>query len=344
MDSPKISVIIPVYNVELYIQECIESLLDQTFRDFEFIFVNDGSTDNSKAILESYLELDSRITLINQSNQGVSVARNAGLVVAKGEYIGFVDSDDWVELDMYQTLLEGIQKNDADLVLCNMFGYVDGKKSILNYHFPSDKSLDFSFIQNELWPYLIEKDDLYSSCNKLFKNSIIQEYAITFPEGNALSEDNIFNLKYFGKIKKFLYLDYTGYHYREVAGSAMRNMLGHNYFENIISLYHFNFKSYLDLKLTDNQISIIKGEKLINNAISLVHLYFIPRPEVSFFKRVKLVKKMLNNKILVTVVKEQYDAVIQKKGRFEKLILSSIKNKSVLMLALATSYSRMRNK
>ncbi|MES9697320.1 glycosyltransferase [Bacillus sp. JJ927] len=98
------SVIIPVYNAEKYITQCIESLLNQTLRECEFIFINDGSTDNSEKIIEDYKKINDRITLINQENQGVSIARNRGLDVSTGEYVGFVDADDYIEKDMYEML------------------------------------------------------------------------------------------------------------------------------------------------------------------------------------------------------------------------------------------------
>ncbi len=258
MSFPQISVIIPVYNVEKYIQDCIESLINQTFHDCEFIFVNDGSTDNSKLIIESYLGKDKRIILLNQENKGVSVARNQGIAIAKGKYIGFVDSDDWVEEDMYQQLYDTIEQFQSDVVLCNMFSYIDGKQYVSKYEFPDNQYLNLDFIQNKLWRHLIEKDDLYSSCNKLFKSSIIKEHTIEFPAGNELSEDNVFNLKYFNKIKSFVYIDYTGYHYREVPGSAMRSILKMNYFENILRLYQVDYRGYLDLKFSDEEIEKIR--------------------------------------------------------------------------------------
>ena len=115
----KISVVIPVYNAEEYIIECIESLLGQTLKECEFIFVNDGSNDGSQQIIERYKLLDSRIKLINQENQGVSCARNNGLKIALGEYIGFVDADDFIEEEMYEVLYDSIKSDNSDSVISN---------------------------------------------------------------------------------------------------------------------------------------------------------------------------------------------------------------------------------
>lgn len=344
MSFPQISVIIPVYNVEQYLNDCLESLLNQTFKECEFIFINDGSTDNSKLIIESFLEKYDRIILLNQENKGVSVARNEGIAIAKGKYIAFVDSDDWIEKDMYQKLFYTIELHQADIVLCNMFGYVKGKQYVSGYDFPQNEVLGLDFIQNDLWRHLIEKDDLYSSCNKLFKASIIKENKVQFPPGNALSEDNVFNLRYFNKIKKFIYIDYTGYHYREVPGSAMRSLLQKNYFENILKLYQVDFKLYLDHQFSNDEMDTIRSEKLINNTISLIHYYFVPTPQLSLIKRIAMIKKMLYNEDIVSVIHKYYESLYDKGGRYDQFILKAVKNQSIVKLYIATAYSRYRNK
>ena len=116
---PKISIIVPVYNVENYLKNCIESILSQTFKDFEIILVNDGSTDTSYDICKYYLNIDSRVKVINKVNEGVSSARNTGLDVAIGEYIGFVDSDDYIHPQMYEILYNYISNTQSDIAQCD---------------------------------------------------------------------------------------------------------------------------------------------------------------------------------------------------------------------------------
>ena len=125
--NPLISVIVPVYNVEKYLNRCIDSILNQTFKNFELILVNDGSSDNSLNICRGFQETDKRIKIIDKSNGGVSSARNAGLDICTGEYIGFVDSDDWIEPSMYEELYHMIIKEDCDLVECAV-NLDDGEK------------------------------------------------------------------------------------------------------------------------------------------------------------------------------------------------------------------------
>lgn len=117
---PLISVIIPVYNVELYLHRCVESLTNQTYKNLELIFVNDGSTDSSGKLCEKFALLDDRIKIIHQSNGGSSIARNSGLKVAKGEYISFVDSDDWVELNMLETMISFALESNLKVIECGV--------------------------------------------------------------------------------------------------------------------------------------------------------------------------------------------------------------------------------
>ena len=339
-----ISIIIPVYNVSEYLDDCIHSLLKQSYQNCEFIFINDGSTDHSLEILERHQKKDSRIKLINQENRGVSIARNNGIAMASGTYMGFVDSDDWIEWDMYQTLFETMESFQCDLVLSNMRSFLDGKEYSTHYDFPVNEKLEVDYVKEVVLPYLIENDNLYSSCNKLFKTAIIKENNIVFPKGNALSEDNIFNLLYFNKIQSMVYLDYTGYNYREVVGSATRNVIKNNYFKNVLSIYHFDYNSMMDLKLEYEEINKIKGIKLIENILPLVHIYFNPSNKLSLKERCVFVKDMITTAEVQQELQCHFEYFMNKSNRYETFLLKSIKEKSIFKLYLATMYSRIRNK
>lgn len=117
---PKISVIVPVYNVAPYLKKCVDSIINQTFTDIEIILVDDGSTDESGTICDQYAQKDSRVKVIHKPNGGLSDARNSGLEVCSGEYIGFVDSDDWISPDMYETLIHFAVKEDLDVAMCGV--------------------------------------------------------------------------------------------------------------------------------------------------------------------------------------------------------------------------------
>lgn len=151
---PKISIIVPVYNVEKYLRRCIDSILAQTFTEFELILVDDGSPDGCPAICDEYAVQDDRIRVIHQTNSGVSVARNAGLDVVRGEWIGFVDSDDWIEPNMYEYLYSVAKKTNADAVVCGFFGQhyrrvrcMCGTEKALKYIFEKNGFGGFSFLR-----------------------------------------------------------------------------------------------------------------------------------------------------------------------------------------------------
>lgn len=126
----EISIIVPVYNVEKYLNKCVDSILNQTFKEFELILVDDGSPDNSGAICDQYAKKDSRVKVIHKENGGLSSARNAGIEVAQGKYLGFIDSDDYIAEDMYELLYNNIIKEDADLSICGIYDVYEEKEVV----------------------------------------------------------------------------------------------------------------------------------------------------------------------------------------------------------------------
>lgn len=127
---PKISIIVPVYNVEKYLEKCVRSILAQTFTDFELILVDDGSPDSSGAMCDQFAKQDERVKVIHKENGGLSDARNAGIEIATGEYLGFIDSDDYIADDMYELLYTNIVKEDADLSICGIYDVYEGKEPV----------------------------------------------------------------------------------------------------------------------------------------------------------------------------------------------------------------------
>lgn len=184
---PKISVIVPVYKVELYLRRCVDSILSQTFKDFELLLVNDGSPDNCPYICDEYAKRDCRINVIHKNNGGLSSARNAGLDVAKGDYITFVDSDDWVADNYLEKLLDILVSTKSDISICNAWR-VSNKHKKTEENLPSLPSTTFNSF--ELF-WLVKKSSyIYTiSCAKLFKSSILTN--IRFKEG-VINEDEYF--------------------------------------------------------------------------------------------------------------------------------------------------------
>lgn len=341
--SIKVSVIIPVYNCEKYIGECIESLINQTLKECEFIFVNDGSSDKSKKIIEEYAKGDSRIKLINQKNSGVSVARNTGLKNAVGEYIGFVDGDDYIDIDYYENLYNTAIKNSCDIVMCDWKSEGSGFENKLNIPFERNKVLNKRYIEDKIYPFFIESNSLNSVCNKIFSNYLIRDKNIMFPVGVELGEDGFFNIVATTYADKVYYLDSCGYYYREVEGSATRNVINSDYFNRTLIEYKTNYKEYEKWPIKMEEIQRLKSKKLINDVISLTYYYFIPNKSNTLIDRYSYIKKMINNEEVCKAIKKYYKEITQNKGRYEKKIIDNIKKRNTFGIYALTLYSRLRN-
>lgn len=209
---PKVSVIVPVYNVEKYIEKCLDSLLNQTLKDIEIIVVNDGSKDNSKEIIKEYEKNNpEKIVYLEKQNGGLSDARNFGLPYAKGEYIAFVDSDDYVELDMYEKMYELAKKENSDMVECDFY-----------WEYPNKQKIDIGQI------YYNQKEMLQKArvvaWNKLIKRSILEESKVQFPKGYRY-EDVEFTYKLIPYLKKVSFVKEPFIHYiqRENSISNVQN-------------------------------------------------------------------------------------------------------------------------
>lgn len=342
--SIKISVIIPVYNAEKYISQCIDSLLGQTlYYDCEFIFVNDGSTDQSAKILESYKKKDSRVIIIHQQNMGVSMARNHGLEKASGEYIGFVDADDYIEKDMFENLYKMAKLHNSDVVVLNYQSEMEGKKVTSNYPFRKETILDKDYIEQNVLPFLISSDSFNTVCTKIYRNKIIQENNILFPKNVPLGEDGIFNITFFCYASSMIYLKEAGYHYREVQGSATRDIMQKDYFLRSLQVYEMGYPNELYKVMNQDKLQRLKAMKLIQSVMSLIYIYFTPTKDITFKNRYEYIQNMITNKKVRHSLPIFSDEMSDKLGSYEKFILRMMKYQSMFGLYVATTYSRMRN-
>ena len=340
--KPIVSIIIPVYNSEEFLEPCIDSLINQSFTNCEFIFVNDGSIDKSSDIIKEYMKKDSRIVLYNQENKGVSEARNLGILKARGKYIGFVDSDDYIEKDMYERLYNIIEDTNCDVVISNFEEELNNHRYVRDYNLKKNEVLNKNYIQDTIVPFFIEKDSLNTVCNKLYKKSIINENNIKFPKGLPLGEDGIFNMLFFSNANSCIYIDYTGYHYREVDGSATRNMEKHDYFQRELDVYNFDLNKLINVNSNVN-VKVLKSIKFINNVKSHIYIFFEQNQSKSIFYKYKYIKKILKNNDAIDAL-DIYLSNVSVEGRYDKWFLYSMKRKSVILLYIACTYSRIRNK
>ncbi len=196
MGRPKISIIVPVYNVEKYLSQCIDSILMQTYGDYELLLINDGSKDASGRICDEYARKDDRVIVFHKTNGGVSSARNFGICQAKGDWISFVDSDDWVEKECYSSLMDDDEVADLTYFGCCCC-YIDGSRTTFSpcNFFSTDKDS----IEKQLsWLKCNYQNFEYLgyTWNKLFKKDLIDKYNIRFVEDLAMREDELFTLSY----------------------------------------------------------------------------------------------------------------------------------------------------
>lgn len=185
----KVSVIVPVFNTEKYLEKCLNSLINQTLQDIEIICINDGSTDKSADIIKKFANKDSRFKLINQENKKQGAARNTGMKIAKGEYIGFVDSDDWVDLEYYEKLYNAAKRHNFDIALGTN---VRVKKNINKKRLNITKEKEYTSIQEKFDVNIQWKNPCPT--NKIYKRDLFLKHNITWPEG-VYCEDRIFTLK-----------------------------------------------------------------------------------------------------------------------------------------------------
>lgn len=200
---PKLSIVMPVYNSEKFLSKSIESILCQTFTDWELILVNDGSRDRSLLICYEYAQKDNRIKVIDKENSGAGPTRNRGMDLALGEYIAFPDSDDWMSNNAYEIAVSCMDKENVDLVVFGMRTYVyDDEKAVIKEVVEDDIQPVILKGREECrhhWTNLIQNIDLGSPCNKLYRMSIIRENGLCFPDLRRM-QDVVFNIHYYNKI------------------------------------------------------------------------------------------------------------------------------------------------
>lgn len=221
-----VSIIVPAYNIEQYIEQSLRSICEQTYRNLEIIVVDDGSTDETGKIIDEAAAKDSRIIPIHKKNAGVSAARNTGLAIAKGEYIGFVDGDDFVDKDMYELLVRNAIKYDADISHC---GYQMVFPDRVDYYYNTGELR----IQDQYQGVydLIKADKVEPGlCNKIYRNSIVSSKQLD--EIIKINEDLLFNYHLFKSAKKSVFEDVPKYSYMVRRGSASTSGINRNKIED----------------------------------------------------------------------------------------------------------------
>lgn len=307
----KISIVVPVYNVENYLSRCLNSLLNQTLKDIDIICVNDGSTDSSVEILKDFANKDSRIKIINKENGGLLSARNYGMKYVTTDYVGFVDSDDWVEPDTYELALAAMEKNNVDFVSWGAKIVVenideDNIGVVLAKDYHNIKNVGYKEINDS-----ILCRTTVTVWNKLFKTEIIKDNNLTFPNG-LIYEDNEFFLKYAIYCKSAYYIDKYLYNYLQRSNSIIGNMCTKksNKALDYIKIYENIYKYYESFNLLD------KHKDLISNKFNSImwNAYSHCQDKKLVKKKLRELAKSLDNDIL-----QNENIHLIKKNKFHKI-------------------------
>lgn len=257
----KISLIVPCYNIRKYLPRCIESILAQTYKNLEIILISDGSTDGTDEVIREYAKKDSRIIPIFKQNLGVSDTRNRGLDIATGDYIGFVDGDDYIEPEMYETLLKNAIENNADISHCGYqmvfpsrvdYYYNTGKKVIQDNKKGIRDIIVGDYVEPGIW-------------NKLYRLNTLKE--LRMPPDIKINEDVIFNFYAFVNSQKSVYEDLPFYHYILRKGSAATCKINQNKLFDPVRVRKEIFE--YSLKNLDNEIQSVAYSSYLNSIINL---------------------------------------------------------------------------
>lgn len=339
----KISIIIPVYNVAEYLNDVLNSILEQTFEDFEVICINDGSTDNSLEILETFTTKDHRFKVISQPNQGQGVARNNGITLAKGEYLMFVDPDDYIEKNSLEIIYNKFQQTNVDVI---QFDYTRIKEDgeliePISFSQKIKKEFKYSIKDNETYDWHdIKKRSLtglsLTGWDKAYRTDFIKKNNIKFAP-NKCGEDHIFSISANLLAEKILYIEKSLYYYRTRKDSAVNKASVNNFciFENISLLKEFlisnNLYKEFEKAFIDYETSVLSW-----------HYGNIPQDKVDEYKNKS--KKLLSKKdYKVFLAKAKGDfSFLEKLFSLKNLVKNNTKIKCVTILGLTFSIKSRR--
>lgn len=304
-----VSIIIPVYNVEKYIENCLKSIIKQTYKNLEIILIDDGSNDCSVKIIEKYIG-DKRIKLIKQKNKGVSAARNIGIKKAKGKYLMFVDSDDWLDLNCIEKCINFMEKNGLEIVLFSRKDEYEektvAKELFLEEFILKEKStIENIFFRRYFGPYkeelkeCLEIEKLNTVWGKIYSKKII---TTKFKDIKIVgSEDCIFNLEIFFNVNKIGYVQGIYYHYRKSNMSSITKTYKKNLYVQFRNMYKI-MEKYIELKkLPKNYVCALNNRKIINLFSFILNICY---SDLKFKNKLQEIKNILNDKFYIELFKK----------------------------------------
>lgn len=322
MKNDLISIIVPVYNAEKTLKKCCYSLLGQTYKNIEIILVNDGSNDESGKICQMFAKKDKRIKFIDKENGGVSSARNTGIEHTEGEYIGFVDSDDYVDKEYIQNMYKKIKKDNSDIC---MAGYWIKKHSFVqkNENGKDNCLYEQNLYYEKLLDFIWGKNGMYFPFAKLYRSSLIKQNGIKFNENIQCGEDMLFNVQFFRYSTSMTIISECNYYYI-MHGGGLSGRYQPRFWRDMIMVYH----NYLKIYEENYPEKITEAKELIltllrNTMFNFYYKKSSNKEGIVFFK--KCINDLEVSKILQGVIPQ---------NRFNQVILFCIKNRLYSVLCI----------
>ena len=319
-----ISIIVPIYNVDKYLEECIESLRNQTYKNLEIILINDGSTDNSEQICRQEAKQDNRIVFINKKNGGSASAKNVGLKNAKGNYIAFVDSDDFIEPDMIECMVNIIKKYNADIVQCKLRDYYTN-----TIYFKQEEINEKSMDVKEFLYLILKQWENSLFCNKLFKREVIEN--VFFKEGRCI-DDEFFTYKCVINSKSIVTSNKIVYNYRMRKSGVMKSESSQKQIlkdrvDYLYERYEIVRKIYKDL---DKDLDKDFLEHLLTYYLIISKDYYVDEKLLDYMKnnlksiKGKIITSNIDIRVKMQILKfmmTKSDKYIQSKNQLEEVAI-----------------------
>lgn len=297
----KVSIIIPIYNVEKYLARCLNSVINQTYKDLEIILINDGSKDKSLDICYFYAKKDSRIIIIDKINEGVSIARNTGIERATGKYIAFVDPDDWIEPNMYENLVNTIEKFKCNIAFCN---YSKDRRNIRTYKtIKINKDvLDKKDIVNHLIANMVGWEDIFPKnyimgCiwRSLYSKEFLNNFSLRFTPGISIMEDLVFNVQALIHCEKVCIDHGYYYHYMQNKTSLLHSY-NKKMWDDQVKVHNFLEEILKDAKLYDYLKNRLDTRYIAMAACAVGNEVY--RGDLKFRQRLKVAKYIVKDEKL----------------------------------------------
>lgn len=324
-----VSLIVPMYNVEKTLPRCVESILKQTHKNIEIILVDDESPDKCGEMAENYAKQDKRVKVIHQKNKWLGGARNSGLRIATGKYVCFVDSDDYLRLDMCEKLLSCLEQKPADVVAFDFYSVSkDGEiKDSNRLPIIPDKLYEGRKVQDLLYPIIISSHIMNGACMKIYNRNFLIDNNLFFDETVRYAEDYVFCLELFPKITSFVYYNKPCYYYAENSESIMHSIDPH-LVDKFVILYNYREDFLKRENISTKQNRKSSAELLVSMIVKTLNRY-LGRPKIGIKKeKLQRIKYMCENPVIrSSITKINIDDMGL--GRYGKMIIWGIKHKAV---------------